>query len=102
MVRAGEGSDAKAHVFVFRLSLRSLNAVALGSQSTAAPSDPFKAWFPAYKPSARPARLRILCFPNAGSAENVFTGGYLKDKKRSVRMPLPRSGFRAVFSPFAL
>jgi hypothetical protein len=43
----------------------------------------FKLWLPAYKAEVGGPRLRILCFPNAGSAENIFTGPAVgKDKKR--------------------
>lgn len=41
-----------------------------------------KKWFPLYKPLASP-RLRILCFPNAGSAENIFTGMANRNKQRT-------------------
>lgn len=42
-----------------------------------------KKWFPLYKPLASP-RLRILCFPNAGSAENIYTGMANRNKQRCV------------------
>jgi hypothetical protein len=42
-----------------------------------------KKWFPLYKPLASP-RLRVLCFPNAGSAENIYTGIANRNKQRSV------------------
>jgi len=35
-----------------------------------------------YKPLERP-RLRILCFPSAGSAENIYTGLAVREKQRA-------------------
>ncbi len=46
-----------------------------------------KKWCPLYKPVASP-RLRILCFPNAGSAENIYTGTANRNKQRSVPWPI--------------
>jgi hypothetical protein len=41
-----------------------------------------KAWLPMYKPLEKP-RLRILCFPSAGSAENIYTGLAVREKQRT-------------------
>lgn len=35
-----------------------------------------------YKPLEKP-RLRILCFPSAGSAENIYTGLAVREKERT-------------------
>lgn len=54
---------------------------ATATESAAATEAQLKKWFPLYKPLASP-RLRILCFPNAGSAENIYTGMANRNKQR--------------------
>jgi len=44
-------------------------------------SDEIKAWLPMYKPLDK-VRLRILCFPSAGSAENIYTGPAVRGTRR--------------------
>jgi len=48
-----------------------------------------KRWFPARTPApagSPPPRLRLVCFPNAGSAENVYTG---MEGRGAARKPNP-------------
>lgn len=59
-------------------------AIPVTASETAAADEAavMKKWFPLYKPLASP-RLRILCFPNAGSAENIYTGMANRNKQRA-------------------